>query len=173
VLHLSVEHSVLSAHRHVYGVLAWYCVLAVLGAGPTGAVLYRLAEFVPRYWTERERRTPGIPSPALLTSARFAWHLIDWIPARITALAVAMAGSFEEAMDSWRSQSPDRVRAGHTENDAIMLSAAMGAMGLTSGTAPDQPLQLGHLRTVVGLVWRVVVIWLLVLGLMTLARWAG
>ncbi|MEK9804321.1 MAG: hypothetical protein VW475_13040, partial [Curvibacter sp.] len=39
-----LEFSVLAAHRHVFGVLSWFIVLAVLGLGPAGAVLYRLAE---------------------------------------------------------------------------------------------------------------------------------
>ena len=45
-----IEYSVLAAHRHVFGVLAWFSVLAALGLGPAGAVLYRLSEFVSRYW---------------------------------------------------------------------------------------------------------------------------
>ena len=31
-----IEYSVLSAHRHVFGVLAWYSVLSMLGLGPAG-----------------------------------------------------------------------------------------------------------------------------------------
>ena len=29
-----IEHSVLAAHRHVFGVLAWFSVLAAFGLGP-------------------------------------------------------------------------------------------------------------------------------------------
>ena len=32
-----------------------------------------------------------------------AWGLIDWLPARITALGFAVVGSFEEAIDCWRN----------------------------------------------------------------------
>ncbi|MDI1244025.1 MAG: cobalamin biosynthesis protein, partial [Rhodoferax sp.] len=48
-----IEFSVLAAHRHVFGVLAWFAVLAALGLGPMGAVLYRLSEFVARYWQHK------------------------------------------------------------------------------------------------------------------------
>ncbi len=48
-----IEYSVISAHRHVFGVLAWFSILAALGLGPTGAVFYRMAEFVSRYWHHR------------------------------------------------------------------------------------------------------------------------
>ena len=33
-----IEHSVIAAHRHVFGVLAWFSILAALGLGPAGAV---------------------------------------------------------------------------------------------------------------------------------------
>jgi adenosylcobinamide-phosphate synthase len=46
-----IEYSVLQAHRHVFGVLAWYSVLAAFGLGPAGAVLYRSSEFVSRTGT--------------------------------------------------------------------------------------------------------------------------
>ena len=48
-----IEYSVLAAHRHVFGVIAWYVVLAVLGLGPAGAVLFRMSEFVGRYWKHK------------------------------------------------------------------------------------------------------------------------
>ena len=41
--------------------------------------------------------------------------------------------------------------------------------GSTGGREPD----LGHLRSVVGLVWRSVVMWMVLLALLTLARLLG
>ena len=41
-----IEYSVQSAHRHVFGVFAWYSLLAALGLGPAGAVIYRVSELV-------------------------------------------------------------------------------------------------------------------------------
>jgi len=46
---------------------------------------------------------------------------------------------------------------------------AGGSLG-DSDSTPGQEPQLGHLRSVVGLVWRSVVVWLLMLALLTLAR---
>ena len=48
-----IEHSLLAAHRHVFGVFFWFVLLSTFGLGPAGAVLYRLAEFVSRYWAYR------------------------------------------------------------------------------------------------------------------------
>ena len=60
-----IEHSVVAAHRHVFGVLAWFSVLAALGLGPAGAVLYRMGEFVSRYWRYRSRTSQSARSVAV------------------------------------------------------------------------------------------------------------
>jgi adenosylcobinamide-phosphate synthase len=62
-----IETSVLAAHRHVFGVLLCYGVGAALGLGPAGAVLYRMAEYVPRGWGASHRldtRARGVPGAA-------------------------------------------------------------------------------------------------------------
>ena len=55
-----IEYSVLAAHRHVFGVFAWFSLLAALGLGPAGAVLYRMSEYVSRY-ANRPVRPTGTP----------------------------------------------------------------------------------------------------------------
>ncbi len=109
-----IEYSVLAAHRHVFGVLAWFSVLAALGCGPGGAVLYRMGEFVTRYWRHRSRVQAQPVSDALQSAAMRAWGVIDWLPARITALFFAVGGSFEErstAGATTRSASPTTTMA--------------------------------------------------------------
>ena len=89
-----IEYSVLAAHRHVFGVLAWFSVLAALGLGPTGAVLYRLAEFVSRHWHPRRRAGSQPASASLQRACAQAWTVIDWLPARLTALSFAMVALY-------------------------------------------------------------------------------
>ena len=186
-----IEFSALAAHRHVFGVLAWFSVLAALGLGPAGAVLYRMSEFVPRLWRRQAAvdTAPGLlNSEALSQVAQRAWHLIDWLPARITALAFAVVGNFEEAIDCWRNHAqvfPD-------DNDGVVLAATSGAINVRLGgealrprvetlqtplgdsaSTPGREAEPGHLRTMVGLVWRTVVMWLVLLALLTLARLLG
>ncbi|KAF1022417.1 MAG: Cobalamin biosynthesis protein CobD [Paracidovorax wautersii] len=206
-----IEHSVLAAHRHVFGVLAWYTVGAALGLGPAGAVFYRMAELVPRYWPYKGRRQSQPVSLSLMAVARRMWFYVDYVPARITALCFAIVGSFEDAIDNWR-QGAHRF---NDPNDGVVLAATAGAMGVRLGgavlpqlalpnelptdaadaaprvdgddlaaegagaqaaqaadTAGREP-QVAHLRSVVGLVWRTVVLWMLLLALLTLARFLG
>ena len=171
-----IEHSVLSAHRHVFGVLTWFTLLAALGFGPAGAVFYRLAEFVPRYWAYLSRQK-GIPvSNAVVVVAGKGWRIIDWLPARITAMCFAAVGNFEDAIDNWRNyQKQDQIN-----NDGLVLAAAAGAINVRLGedsAASNASIlkvpELAHLRSIVGLVWRSVVLWLLLTALLTLARLLG
>ena len=167
-----IEYSVIAAHRHVFGVLAWYCVLAALGLGPAGAVFYRMCEFVPRVWA-RQAATSLPVSHALQATAQRMWRLVDWVPARITAIGFAVVGSFEEAIESWRRHDP----GGMADNDAVILSSTAGAINLRVGPATGHSTgvepEVGHLRTVVGLVWRTVLMWMILLALLTLARLLG
>lgn len=185
-----IEFSVLAAHRHVFGVLSWFIVLAVLGLGPAGAVLYRLSEFVTRYWPHVSQRQAPTVSAAACTAAARAWHWVDWLPARITALGFAVVGSFEDAVDNWRRYESLPESQGPGGNDGLLVAATAGAINVRLGTtamargealaqadmpaasARNEP-QLAHLRSVVGLVWRSVVLWMFLLALLTLARLIG
>jgi len=186
-----IEHSVLSAHRHVFGVLAWFSVLAAFGFGPAGALLYRLSEFVVRYWQHKSKTQHQPVSEALLQTAANAWAIIDWLPARITAISFAVVGSFEEAIDGWRNYEPNSA----ADNDGIILSATAGAVNIKLGDAASsavypadgtlggadiqneavsrQKPEQAHLAVIVGLVWRTVVMWMVLLALLTLARLLG
>jgi len=120
--------------------------------------------------------------------AQRAWLALDWLPARATALGFAIVGSFEDAMDGWRNHAQKFPQ----DNDGVILAATAGALdvrlgggGLSSPDAaagvddeavastPGQPAQLAHLASVVGLVWRSVVMWLVLLALMTMANLLG
>ena len=203
-----IEYSVLAAHRHVFGVLLCFSVFAALGLGPAGAVLYRMSEFVARYWSYKSR-TPGEgASPALQQVANRAWGIIDFVPSRITSLGFAVVGSFEDAIDSWRNYS-QRFPAGAalatvSRNDGLILAATSGAVNVRLGAvaldavlvpaasqefevggladigdaavplpSPSREPEVAHLRSVVGLVWRSVVLWMVLLALLTLARLLG
>lgn len=195
-----IEYSVLAAHRHVFGVLAWYSVLAAFGLGPAGAVLYRLAEFVSRYWAYRDRTHVQPASEALQSVAARAWNAVDWLPARLTAVAFAVVGSFEEAIDCWRNH----AQRFPNDNDGVILAATSGAVNVRLGgealkasfanpdgvstyppgelgpdasldsvSTPGREAEVGHLRSIVGLVWRSVVLWMVLLALLTLANLLG
>ena len=197
ILRHVVEHALLAAHRHVFGVFFWFIVCSALGLGPAGAVLFRMAEFVSRYWAYRLRTLDAPDNERLLAVARRVFGLIDAVPSRLTAFGFAVVGNFEEAINGWRRD----ARLWQQPNEGIILAAAAGAVGVqlgggaAPGVTPDRsktfsggaqagagsaegltagmPLRSAHLQSVVGLVWRSVVLWMLLLALLTLANVLG
>jgi adenosylcobinamide-phosphate synthase len=55
--------------------------------------------------------------------------------------------------------------------------AAAGALGteppMDTASTPGREAEVAHLRSIVGLVWRSVVLWMVLLALLTLARLLG
>jgi cobalamin biosynthesis protein CobD/CbiB len=172
IVRLTIEEALAACHRHVFAVAFWFVVLP----GPTGAVLYRLCYLL------RERWAPDL-SPELEGFGRFpalAFEVLDWLPARLTAMTFAIVGDFEDAVYCWRSQAEqwgDRTAG-------VVLAAGAGALGvklgnpyLCDGTVVERPeLGLGDLAdvafldSVVGLVWRALVLWLALILMMSVVR---
>ena len=192
-----IEFSVLSAHRHVFGVMACFSVFTALGFGPSGAVVYRMSEWVARFWAHALHADNKFVSLALQTCAKKAWHLVDWLPSRMTAVAFGVVGNFEDAIDCWRNY----AQRFSDDNDGVVIAATSGALNVQLGGAalppsgvdtsdavmqegassdgqdsestPGRTPERSHLASVVGLVWRSVVLWMVLLALLTLARLIG
>lgn len=175
-----IETSLLAAHRHVFGVFFWFVVLSALGLGPAGAVFYRLADLTLRFVNTRLQGTQGMGHEALRDLSKRLFVRVDHVPARLTAFGFAVVGNFEEAVNGWRRDASLWKHA----NEGIILAAAAGAVGVrlggqgadaseAEGSTPGVEPQLGHLQSMVGLVWRSVILWLLMVALLTLANIVG
>lgn len=192
-----IEHALVSAHRHVFGVFFGFVVLSALGLGPAGAVIYRLSEISAQQW--RRQALPGAAGGSHLSQdAQTLFRWVDHVPARLTASGFAVVGNFEEAVNAWRRDAvlwPD-------PNEGVVLAAAAGAVGVNllgvppasaatlavadirsdpgleppapeGDTTVGVPPTTGHLLSMVGLVWRSVVLWMLLVALLTLANVLG
>ena len=192
-----VEHSLLAAHRHVFGVFFWFVLCSTFGLGPAGAVLYRLAEFVSRYWLYRSGEGGIAVNERLSALSLRLFQGLDHVPARLTASGFAVVGNFEEAINGWRRD----AALWKYRNEGVILAAAAGAVGVqlgggsapgltpdraktfeagatpesadAAGSTPGVPPRLGHLQSIVALVWRSVVLWMLLLALLSLANLIG
>jgi adenosylcobinamide-phosphate synthase len=185
VARLAVERGLVDAYRQVFAVLFWFAVLP----GPVGAVLYRTTARLAHEWAEpragadltpivRERDRFGAPVRRLLA-------LLDWVPVRLTAIAFAAVGDFEDAVASWRTQAAGWAREPGGASMGIVLASGAGALGVVLGGPLPVPggevdwrpeLGLGEpaepevLPSAVGLVWRALLLWLAVLLLVTVAN---
>lgn len=168
----TVEAVLKQGNSLVISPVFWFILL-----GPLGAVLQRLASILDMLWGHRYERF-----------VEFGWaaarldDLLQWIPARITALSYGIMGSFEDALHCWRRQ----MGAWSDINSGPLLASGFGAMHMQNceampeiGEYDDRVASLSvvpdasHVRSAVALVWRVLLFWLVVGLLMTGAHLVG
>ncbi|MDN4059442.1 CobD/CbiB family protein [Massilia sp. YIM B02769] len=186
IARIAVEKSLITTHRSVFGVFFWF----LMPGGPACAVLYRVSEYLARAWNEPEH----MRNEAFGQFAAKAFYWIDWIPVRLTAIAFAVVGNFEDAIYAWRNF----ANRWADESRGIILAAGGGAMGVRLGTPyenapqllpadaamvdlgdaesdvlPGEEPNLRALQSTVGLVWRALILWMILLLLLSSVVWLG
>ena len=186
IARIAVEKSLITTHRSVFGVFFWF----LMPGGPACAVLYRVSEYLARAWNEPEH----MRNEAFGQFAARAFYWIDWIPVRLTAIAFAVVGNFEDAIYAWRNF----ANRWTDESRGIILAAGGGAMGVRLGTPqenapqllpadaatvdlsdvetdvlPGEEPSLRALQSTVGLVWRALILWMILLLLLSSVVWLG
>jgi cobalamin biosynthesis protein CobD/CbiB len=151
IARVAAEHGLRESHQGTFAPLFWYLVLP----GPLGLVLYPLALRAARSWehlVEGEQRDFG-------WFAARAFHAIDWIPQHVSGFVFAVAGNFEDALYCWRSQAAQWVRP----EEGIVLASGAGALGVKLGeVGSGEPPREDALASLEGMLWRVLVVWMIV-----------
>ncbi len=103
----------------IFAPIVWFLLL-----GPAGAVGYRFANTLDAMWGYR--------------TARYEWFgkcaarmddLLNWVPARLTAVTYAAAGNWRDALACWRQQ----ARACASPNGGAVMCAGAGALQVELG----------------------------------------
>ena len=178
VARLSIEEALLASHRHVFAPLFCFALI-----GPGGAMLYRLSLFFSGQWVHHPEAPPE-PGAGRFGEFALRFHrALEWLPMRVTAMAFAVMGDFEDAIYCWRTQAASWLNA----DEGLLLAAGAGALGVRLGQpvrdtldGEDRPeLGLGdeadadYMQSTVGLVWRTLLLFLLAMGLVWIGGWVG
>ncbi|ROR35116.1 regulatory signaling modulator protein AmpE [Inmirania thermothiophila] len=149
------------AVRRLFAPLLWFLVL-----GPVGAALYRCA------WWLALRAPDGTAGAEVREAARRLLWLLDWLPARGTALAYALAGSFDETLAGWRCFARRSADPGRGATEELLVCTGRGALGLVGddGEVTADP-SAEAVRRARDLVRRAVVVWVTAVALLTLGGW--
>ena len=153
-----LEGILVHAFDRLFGVLFWFIVL-----GPGGAILYRLAAAL-----VQRQEVPGNYAEA----TRTLYNILNWPAARLFALGNALTGNMVDAMEEWR----EVERKSFAVNEYVIRASGMGALNY-------QPMEdnvdvlledrIYWIRSLQGMLNRTLLIWLTVLGLITLSGWLG
>jgi adenosylcobinamide-phosphate synthase len=167
-----IETTFKRAHQGMFAPILWFALL-----GPAGALLYRLAHILKAEWSQSAHQNE------FYQFSQRAFYYLDWLPARVTAACFAVVGDFEDAAYCWRTQAnnwPDQLIG-------MVLASGTGAMGVKLVDAlplhgilqPRPDIGLGdeadadYVQAAVGLVWRVLLLMVGLLILLTFAHWLG
>lgn len=154
-----VEAVVMASLRRRFAVLFWFFLL-----GPAGALGYRLA------WVTADATDPRTRQAA----RRFA-SALDWLPAHLMVLAMALVSNFDAVTGAWRAWHAEPAHSmGGLDPDFLAAVARSGVdadIAAGDGTSTDTHDPCVELADARRLMFRVLVVWLAVVALMVLAGW--
>jgi AmpE protein len=170
-IHCVEEAVCIQANNRLFAVIFWFVLLGPLG--PLGAWAYRVTDLVRRRAVFQAGRDEGDTAGlAALRDAAVALHgWLAWIPARLTAIGYAVAGHFDAALGAWRSGGEP---AGSVSGSSERLLARVGVGALALEDREGEDLTARGVRGATAakrLVYRLLLIWAVIIAAMTLYGW--
>ncbi|MEQ9562737.1 MAG: regulatory signaling modulator protein AmpE [Woeseiaceae bacterium] len=159
----------IQANNRLFAVIFWFVLL-----GPFGAWSYRVTDLVRRRAAFNVARTGGGDAyENALRAARLLHGWLAWLPARLTALGFALAGSFDGALRVWRTPASERDLRSSELSEMLLARVGSGALALERrAEESDVERAVRGANAVKGLIFRLLIIWAAVIAAMTLYGWS-
>ena len=154
------------ANNRLFAVVFWFVLL-----GPLAAWAYRVTDLVRRRAVFVAGRQDGASGDfTRVRDAAVALHgWVAWIPAHLTAVGYAAAGNFDEALAALRA--PTEEKHASLSEQSENLLARVGTAALALNERPDESVTERGVRGATAanhLVFRLLLIWAVVIAAMTL-----
>jgi len=167
-----VEEAVcVQANNRLFAVIFWFVLFGPYG--PLGAWAYRVTDLMRRRAVFNATREKDTANTRVLQASITLHGWLAWIPARLTAIGYALAGSFDGALSAWRSPVDSKDMSPTEQSESLLARVGVGAMALEE--RQDESKSERGIRGATaanGLVFRLLFIWAAVIAAMTLYGWS-
>jgi membrane protein required for beta-lactamase induction len=158
-----VEEAIfIQANNRIFGVVFWFIVL-----GPVGAWFFRVSDLLRRRAAFESTRNEDADEN-VSAAIESIYGLLKWVPARLAMLGYGLSGSFDDALNAWRSYDGP-LKPIDRRNDAIVARVGKAAM---TGFLDQPSNSSAAAKNAMRLVTRTLFIWVTVIALMTIFGWA-
>ncbi len=151
-----IKSSLVESHKRTFGVIFWFLIL-----GAVGALLYRLVNEINDEFSEV--RSGFADSNSILV------NILEWPSSRLMVLGLALAGHLVDALPGWSKSEHLSIEV----NNQVLTDAGIGALQYRSDIEVPDREKSYWIDELKGLLNRTLIIWLAILGLMTLSGTLG
>lgn len=188
-----VESAVfVQANNRLFAVIFWFVALGPLG--PLGAWTYRVTDLIRRRAVFNAAREDEAAASAVddddatdhddgelksSNSARLCKAAVQlhgwlaWIPARLTAIGYAVAGHFDAALHAWRAPQEPLPASTSEGSEQLLARVGRGALAIHDEEGESQGERAVRGATAANrLVFRLLLIWAVIIAALTLYGWS-
>ena len=167
----------LAFSNRILAVLFWFIIL-----GPVGALLYRLTallleRFAGGYFgagselgASSESEAEDESDAEFKSAIQRLYTILGWVPARLSVLVFALAGSFTDTLLCWKCA----AEFFNKNNDELIVESGLHALKIdvdASGDENETTTDINDLEQVLALVkWSLIIV-ITVISLMTIVGW--
>ena len=152
------EEILLQANTRVLGVIFWFILL-----GPVGAVLFRISCLLKQHQQDQD--------DDFSQASRDLYDILAWLPARVVVLSYAVAGNFVDTMSYWNGIADLWQR----QSEEFIIVSGIGALRYESRIDrqhhDSDEVDINGIHHALALVKRAVIVWVVLLGLLTVTGW--